>query len=217
MPQLHWRAVLGALVALAVLTPASAAGAMLTFGSLGTAATLAEPHPTDTAFWNATAGAIPVTGQVRSVSLRGCAEPAANGSSPFRVFHIQVLAPKAGGRELIKHTSQPLKLPVCGTTVSATTVTTYATRYVCVKPGDSVAFNDEGGFSKASPYGVPYEVFASAPGVTTDFFNGYAKTNNGDTIAPTALPGVQLLMQVVIGTGSDEGIICHYLTPRAGG
>jgi hypothetical protein len=212
MPRLApWLTAL-ALCCLMLALPSVSSGALLTFGSVGTSASVAETHGADTAFWvTAPSGGLPVGGQVRKVRIRGCARPGIGGQAPLTEFHIQVLATKAGGGVSVQGTSQPLNLPVCGSGGTPATITTYKTEYLCPAAGDYVDFNDEGGYTSAFPGGVPYQVFAPATGFTTLFYSADGETNNGDSLTGSPLSGVQLLMQVVLGTGRNKGIICRYI------
>lgn len=206
------KASLLALLPLALAFPGVAAAKLKTFGSLGSAASVAETHGTDTAFWDSAApgasAAIPLKGQVRVVKIRGCAEQGLGGQTPLTQFHVQILAPKGGG-VTVSTTSYPLNLPVCSAGGSPTRVNVWRPKFLCISAGDYVDFNDEGGFAPPGfPGGVPYEVFAPESGVTTQFFNGGDETNNGDSFSGSPLNGIALLMQVVVGTGKNVGPAC---------
>ncbi len=194
----------------AVLTfalPAVAVAGLITVGSLGTAAHRAFPEPVDTAFWVAqrrggSSGALPRAGLVRVVRLRGCAAPGPQGQTPLTQIHFQTLSPGSGGSVTIKLTSGPFNVPICGRGASPATVSSFVPLDLCVSRGGYVGFNVEGGFGPGFPAGVSYEVFNHARGAVTDSFTGAGQTNNGATIAATPHPGVQLLMAVVVATGS---------------
>jgi hypothetical protein len=188
-------AILIAVVCLAF--PSLASAKLNTFGALGRTAQVAYAHGGDAAFWSGASGAIPVKGQVRAIRIRGCAEPLAPGQTPATQVHFQVAVPESGGAIQVQETSAPVNVPTCGIAgASPRTVTSFALQFLCVSPGDFVVFNDEGG-------NVPFELFAHASGASTDFFSASGETNNGDTLTPTALSGVRLLMQVVVGTGKN--------------
>ena len=173
------------------------------FGSLGSAATVAEEHGTDTAFWM-TSAAISLTGQVREVQMRGCAESGAGGQTPLTEFHFQVLTADATGAT-VTATSEALNMPVCGSGADASTVSTWSPQYLCVKPGDVVAFADSGGYAAAGfPQGVPYELFGADTTTSTEFDVG-----DGPHYTASILPSVAMLMQVQVGTGTNARPFCR--------
>lgn len=194
----------------AVGLPAVGQAALINFGSgLGSPASVAIAHPIDTAFWStALSGAktrAPQKGQVLTVTLRGCAKRGAGGQSPLTQIHFQVLSPGGGSGATIKLTSGPFNLPICGGSVSGATVSAYHPIGLCVSKGDYVAFNDEGGFAPAGfPGGVGYELFAPQPGASTSSFTGAGATNNGDHVSGSAHRGLELLMQLQLGTGRNS-------------
>src|SRR5271155_4559148 len=212
-PTLPRIAVLVIAAALAVLAlPATGMAAVLTFGSplsvsatmdtannldytgvnttvYGTGAVVHTTHDgADTALWNASipggTPAAPGEGQITSVTLEGCAQPASGGPAPLTQFHFQALTPTTGGLT-VDVTTQPFDIPVCGVGgASGATATTYQPINFCVHQGDYVDFNDEGGFDPTYyPNGVPYEVIGSAPGSGLDSFVGDNQTNNGALLA----------------------------------
>jgi hypothetical protein len=201
-------------LAAAAAFPAIGQAALINIGSnLSAPATVAIAHPVDTAFWSTavTGGAkvrAPRAGQVLAVRLRGCAKRGAGGQTPTTQIHFQVLAPGAGSAATIGVTSGPSNLPICGGSASGSTVSTFRPVNLCVASGDYVAFNDEGGFGAGFATGVAYELFARAPGATTESFTGGGATNNGDHLSGSAHAGVELLMQVVLGTGHNAGPAC---------
>ena len=196
--------------AVAGVLPAAGQAALINFGSgLGSPASVAIAHPVDTAFWstalNGARTRAPQKGQVLTVTLRGCAKPGSGGQSPLTQIHFQVLSPGSGSRATIQLTSGPFNLPTCGGSVSGATLSTYHPIGLCVSKGDYVAFNDEGGFAPAGfPGGVGYEVFAPQAGASTNSFTSAGGTNNGDHVSGSAHKGLELLMQLQLGTGHNS-------------
>jgi hypothetical protein len=180
----------------------------------------------DTALWNATlasdSSTAPASGQVLSVSLEGCAQPAPGGPAPLTQIHFQDLTPQAGGGAQVNVTTQAFAIPVCGVGgADGSTVSTYQPTDFCVSQGDYVDFNDEGGWDPtdplAYPSGVPYEVLGSVPGSTADSFIANNGTGNGATFSPTvtterngfaASLHEELLLQATLGTGPDALPLC---------
>ena len=183
----------------------------------------------DTALWNPTlAGgtpAAPAAGQVLSVQLEGCAEPAPGGPPPLTQFHLQTLTPIAGGGgATVDVTSQPFDLPVCGAATpqgavaSGSTISTYQPTNMCASAGDYIDFNDEGGFDpQFYGSGVPYKVIGSVPGSTMSSYVDGNGTNNGDALSAmnvTATNGFatnaneELMLRVTLGTGGDSIPAC---------
>jgi hypothetical protein len=222
--------------------PAAAQAAKMTFGStLSVPATLddannlaytggngAHHDGADTALWNP-AQAAPANGQVLSVNVEGCAEPAPGGPPPLTQFHFQSLVPLADGGATVSVTSQPFDLPVCGAATpngapaASSTITTYQPTNMCVAAGGFVDFNDEGGFDpRYYPSGVPYLVIGSAPGATMNSYIAADGTNNGDALSAlnvtatngfAANPGQEMLLQATLGTGSDSISACGSPAP----
>jgi hypothetical protein len=198
-------------VVCALSLPALSGAAIIVVGALGKTARTAYPEPVDTAFWltagKGGAGAVmPATGLVRLIRLRGCARRGAGGQAPLTQIHFQTLAPGAGGAVTVALTTAPLSVPVCGAGADPATVTSFSPGNLCVRKGDYVAFNDEGGAGPGFPRGVRYEIFGPAPGADTDSFTGAGATNNGDTLTGTVHTGVRLLMAIELGTGHDAGV-----------
>jgi hypothetical protein len=195
----------------ACVLPAVGQAALINFGSgLGSPASVAIAHPVDTAFWStALSGGAkarsPQAGQVLTVRLRGCAKPGSGGQAPLTQIHFQVLSPGSGSSATIKLTSGPFNLPTCGGAVSGATISTFHPIGLCVARGDYVAFNDEGGFAPGGfPGGVGYEVFAPVAGAATSSFTGAGATNNGDRVSGRSRKGLELLMQLQLGTGRSS-------------
>jgi hypothetical protein len=213
----RFRRLAGAVVLVAigfgVVVPAASIARLFSVGSLG-AATASYAHPVDTAFWsktqaNGASPTVPRVGQVRVIRVRGCARPGSGGQSPLTQIHFQTLASRGGDAVNVRATSQPLNMPVCGRGASAGTVTTFHPLYLCARPGDYVAFNDEGGAGAGFPNGVRYKVFGAASGAVTDSFTRAGGTNNGASFTGTELTGVHLLLQYVLGTGHNARPYCR--------
>ena len=177
----------------------------------------------DAALWNTElsgAGASgPVAGQAVKIRLEGCAVPAPGGPPPLTQIHFQTLTPVRGGGARVDLSSQPFDIPVCGLGgASGSTVSTYEPVNLCVRQGDYVAFNEEGGFVEHSyQSGVRYQVLGRVPGSAFDSFIRGNGTNNGAVLSEgysSAMDGFaanvneELMMQVVLGTGHDARYVC---------
>lgn len=185
----------------------------------------------DTVLWNVTQAsgspAAPADGQILRIRLEGCAQPASGGPSPLTQIHFQDLAPQGGGSVKVNVTSQAFDMPICGQNgASGSTVSTYQPTYLCVKQGDFLDFNDEGGYAPGYyPSGVPYQVIGSMPGSTMDSYINQ-QSGAGDVNNPTGNGGVlspndtgtmggfasnanaELMLQATLGTGSDAAPAC---------
>jgi hypothetical protein len=182
----------------------------------------------DTALWpKAIAGrapAAPASGQVLSVRLEGCAVAAAGGPAPNVQIHFQTVAPQPDGSFRVVVTSQAFDVPVCGSPLadgspaSGSTVSSYAPTNLCVRAGEALAFNDEGGFDpNAYPSGVAFRVLGAVPGSSTYSFIRNNGTNNGAVFSPSDQTnhdgfadnaGSELMLQATLGTGSDATPLC---------
>jgi hypothetical protein len=157
-----------------------------------------------------------------AIKQEGCAQPARGAPSPLTQIHYQDLVPQPDGAVKVNVTTQPFDLPVCGVNgASASTVTTYQPENFCVRKGDFVAFNDEGGFEPsvptAYPSGVPYAVIGAVGESTMNSFIRNAGTFNGATFKPgditnhdgfAANHGSEVLTQMVLATGADAVWLC---------
>jgi hypothetical protein len=195
--------------------PAGAAAKKIVFGSkLKAAATKAQAHPVDSAFWSLKLSGggrpkAPASGQILRVRLKGCAEPGAGGAAPTTTVLFQDLRPAGGSRVTVEVTSSPFNLPVCGTGgAGSSTVSTFHPMNMCVRKGDYVDMTDIGGFGTPFPNGVPYRVFGRASGSSTGTFTGAGMLNNGSTVSGTSLGGTELLMQMQLGTDKDGTALC---------
>lgn len=80
-----------------------------------------------------------------------------------------------------------------------------------MRRGDVIAFNDEGGFvPSVFQAGAPFRVFGRVSGARTARFTGAGATGNGATMAPKVRSRQELLMQLKLGTGAQEGGACRY-------
>jgi hypothetical protein len=179
----------------------------------------------DTALWNVSVrggrASAPADGQVRSVSLEGCAQPAKGGPPPLTQIHLQTLAPQGGGRVKVELTSQSFELPVCGERgASDATLSSYRPTGLCIDAGDYVGFNDEGGFVEGFyRAGVPYRVIAAAPGSRMDSFLQGGGTGNGALFSPAVRAPAEgfaanvheeLLLRATLATGADAVSYCRH-------
>src|SRR5436190_3099120 len=157
-------AAIAAVVTLAL--PATASAEVINFGSDLTApATVAEAHGADTAFWGLSVKGMPdstpASGQITEIRLKGTAvpSPAAGAPAPLNEVHIQVVHPQPDGSVTVSLSTDPFYVPIGG---DPNKISEYhAAGYLCVKKGDYVDFNDEGGFVfPYYPNGVPFPVFS---------------------------------------------------------
>ncbi|MDX6641307.1 MAG: hypothetical protein QOF12_2318 [Solirubrobacteraceae bacterium] len=201
-----------ALAGLATL-PAAADARLITYGSsLKATPTIVEAHQADTAFWpvSATGGRAiraPATGQILAIRLKGTALERSPGRAPLNQVHFQHLVPQGHGRMLVVQTSGAFAVPIGG---PRGTISTFRPENLCVRKGDVVDFNDEGGWDP--PFyqdGAPFRVFAKVGGARVARYIANNATNNGATLEPTARSGEELLMALVLGTGRQQGTACQ--------
>jgi hypothetical protein len=177
----------------------------------------------DTALWNVALARgeprAPATGQALKVSLEGCANAASGGPAPLTQIHFQDITPRANGGARVNLTSQAFEIPVCGRGgASGSTISSYYPINLCVREGDYVAFNDEGGYvENVYRSGVPYRVLRFARGSTSNSFLKDNGTGNGAILSSSDLSAnqgfasnrnVELMLRVTLGTGSDATHIC---------
>ncbi len=181
------------------------------------------PHyGADTAIWNTAVaghrGSMPRSGQAVRIRLQGCAVRPAGAPEPLTEVHFQTLHPQ-GGSLKVALTSAGFHIPVCGEGgAGPATVSSYTPVNLCVKAGDYVGFNDEGGF--AEPWyraGVPYETLGASKGSEIASFIKSDGTGNGAVFNPAeraslegfaTRSGEALRMQVILGTGPDARYVC---------
>jgi hypothetical protein len=177
----------------------------------------------DTALWNVALARgeprAPATGQALKVSLEGCANAASGGPAPLTQIHFQDITPRANGGARVNLTSQAFDIPVCRRGgASGRTVTSYHPINLCVREGDYVAFNDEGGYvENVYRSGVPYRVLGFARGSRSNSFLKDKGTGNGAILSSADLSAndgfasnrnVELMLRVTLGTGADATHIC---------
>jgi hypothetical protein len=213
---------LAALAALA-LAPASADAARVTIGSdLAAPATAARSDPNDIVFWHAAhptaAIDVPVAGQAIIMRVKGgTVQP--RGASPYPdydLLHFVVLRPQPDGTWRTTATSVDHRMPVIGRGADENTVSTFTSvNPLCVEPGDRIGLASVGGFDpQLFPNGLPYQVFAPVAGSTTAEFRAGGMIHENQTVVRgERVPGTELLMQVVIGTGSSARPTCGGTAP----
>ena len=189
------------------------AGVVRIGSNLRRPATLSEARGPDAAFWNvagaARGNAVPADGQITKLKLKGIAVRSKRRGAPRprTEFHFQVLHPNGDGSVSVSLSTNPMHLPAGG---NPNHVSSYRPRgYLCVKRGDYVDFNDEGGFVPGYyPNGVPYKVFASNPRVVSNVFSEDNGTNIGAIFTGSARQGEELLLQAVLATGRNASPVC---------
>jgi hypothetical protein len=185
----------------------------------GQRATLTEPAPVDDVFvllgdpgGGVASGAMPASGQIVAAQIEGfvalTAGPPLTPVDPK--FHLQDLAPAAGGRYRVKATSGFLSLPTSSHRGGSaeTTVTTVHPVNLCVHRGDLVGFTTDGGYAPAYPRGLPFQVFASVPGAATGRYVAGGGVGNGALDKFTPLADTLLLMRVQLGTARNAKTVC---------
>lgn len=207
--------------ALLVLLPATGSAKLVQFGSsLKGRADVKQARQADTAYWQTKfAGGrsprSPVSGQIKSVRIKGTALSSWRPGSPIggeRMFHLQALRKQANGTWRILVTSQAFFLPGRGT--PSQRITSYRPINMCIAKGDSVVFNTVGGWdgiaNRTGPYpdGTPLQIFSRATGSTVSEYMKADGTNNGDVITAKPAAGRELLMRVTVGTGKDGTALC---------
>jgi hypothetical protein len=170
--------------------------------------------------------AMPVGGQITDVQVEGFADVRAGAptSATDTTVHFQDLVP-AGGSWMVNATSQSFAFPAMATldTANEKTVTDFRPTNLCVRAGDLVALNTEGGFEPPPafyPNGIPFRVFTSVARAQTGVFSAHNATGNGATVSfPSSAPGAiaptsgqwsqtMLLMRVQLATGADATPLC---------
>ena len=210
------RSLATALVALAVpaALPALADAKLTTLGSdLSAPANMAETHGADSVFWQtdlAKGGSprMPAYGQVVSIRIKGMvlASQAPGARPPLTGGNFSSLSPQRDGSVTIRERSQPVDIPSSG---DPNQITTFAPEHLCVRPGEYVGFTDYGGFDPPFyPNGVPFQIFSRVPGSSTRFYTKDGGTRDGANFKGKLHEGQELLMQMVLATGSDVQFLC---------
>lgn len=215
-------AVAGALGA--ALVPATGSAALITFGSdLAAPANVVQQRGADTAFWqvgfaDARSPVAPASGQITSVRIKGVAlSDRVTGVSPpggERDFHVQVAEPLAGGAVRVRNpggTSGGFVLPP--STADPQGITQYLPENLCARAGDVLIFNTVGGHDPAGgPFveGTPLQIFSRVPNAVASGFMAPNMTNNGNVLTQdtSRTAGLELLMQMTLGTGPDGTGLC---------
>ena len=216
------RIVAGVIAGLA-LTPAAAQAARVTIGSdLAAPATVARSDPNDIVFWHTShptaAVDVPVAGQAIIMRVKGgTVQPRGGSQDPlYDIMHFVVLRPQPDGTWRTTATTVEHKLPVIGRGANENTVSTYTSvNPLCVQPGDRIGLASVGGFDpQLFPEGLPYQVFAPMPGANAAEFRAGGMINENQTVVRGApLPDTELLMQIVVGTGSSARPTCGGTAP----
>jgi len=217
---------LGATATLCAVTVPAAHAGTVTYGSdLKAPATIAEAHQADAAFWPTVIGGqdpgAPDTGQIVEIRLKGTVLQEPGAHTPLNEVHFQHLVRHADGSVTESQTTAPMYVPYSG---DPNQITTYRPENLCVKQGDIIDFNDEGGWAyngKDAPLdydhyknGAAFQVFGAVRDTATAWFSKDSATFGGMTWAPSAplgglKQGQELLMQLVLATGPDVGIPCN--------
>ena len=217
-----------AVLAALLLIPATASADQATFGSdLAGTPTISENHQADTLFFNTSAGnshASPISGEILAIRVKGTVV-SQTGRSNNSMWHSQVLQPNSNGTFTVQSSSQDLYFPI---DVPADTVSTFVPSTQCIEAGQTVDFNNIGGWdgNPSQPTGTIYKIFKSKTGSQYNWF----ERDNGTNIGATFLPGrrvfnnpdgsyfreefegprnnQELMMQVVVGSGWDASNLC---------
>jgi hypothetical protein len=198
--------------AIAALAPAAAGARVIGYGStLDATPNIVETHGADTAFWPVAAPhgrrvRAPATGQILTIRLKGTVLRR-QGQDPLNEVHFQHLRPLGDGQMRVLQTSGAFRVPIGG---PRDTISTFRPVNLCVRRGDVIDLNDEGGFAPpAFPNGAPFRVFARVRGARTARSTQGGQTNNGDVLVPDVRAGNELLMRLALGTGRQAGGACR--------
>jgi hypothetical protein len=191
-------ALLGLLTLALSLCAPSAALADAYLGStqvLGTAPTAPQATPIDTIYWqtalaNGRPFRVSQPGQILQLALRGYS----TGGTPEPI-HFQVLRPGPGAKLTIVASSQAFTLP------ATDGVWPFNPTTFCVKAGDFIGFNVEGG-------GTGVDVFTPTTGSSTGLYAANFGTMNGNLVTPVPLNNTELLMSAFEGTGVHASPLC---------
>jgi hypothetical protein len=220
------------LVALLVLclAPASAGAEVSDFGSdLSLPANVAANHGADTSYWNVGSApplgsyTAPADGQVSIVKLKGALLPNdrmrnTEAEKLAQIIHFQVLRDKGDGSyKVVLLSTGHLEMPIADEKAAQELVTTYRPVNLCVKAGDTVAFNTIGAHEYRRPtldpnyQGAEYQVFGIAPDRAVQWYEKDNGLNEGTTIQPSpnnVMFRHELLMRTTLSTGPDATDIC---------
>jgi hypothetical protein len=188
-----------ALVTAAALlaVPASSRADVVKLGSdLTHPANVTEAWGADAVFWQTSIAGrtrVPAYGEVNTIRLKGSVTRQARTE-----FHFQVLRPQGNGSVTVIRSSAPFQVPVGG---DSNRINTYRLVKFCAKPGDYIAFNDEGG-------NAPFRVFSRVPGSSLRFYTKDNGTKDGANFTGALHQNEELLMQAELSTGNDVSPGC---------
>ena len=216
------RIVAGVIVGLA-LTPAAAQAARVTIGSdLAAPATVARSDPNDIVFWHTShptaAVDVPVAGQAIIMRVKGgTVQPRGGSQDPlYDIMHFVVLRPQPDGTWRTTATTVEHKLPVIGrgATRTRSRPTPRSTRCACSPATGSGSRRSAGSTPSCSPRDCPTRCSPRCRGRTRAEFRAGGMINENQTVVRGApLPDTELLMQVVVGTGSSARPTCGGTAP----
>jgi hypothetical protein len=153
--------------------------------------------------------AVPATGQVLAIRVRGTAQPSSvdGAPPPLTQIHFSDLRPQADGSMLVIATSQAFDLPIGS---DPDKITEYKPENLCVQAGDLLALSTEGGFDATFfPQGVSFQIFAPVQGSQLGFYSKHGGVMNGAQFTPSSSDNLELLMQYDLGTGDDATPACR--------
>lgn len=221
------RNLIAALVVLC-LAPATASADVSDFGSdLSLPATAAGSHGADTSYWNI--GPVPglgsytapADGQVTVVQLKGGVLPnermrGSEAEKLAQIIHFQVLRQRDDGQmKVVQLSTGHLEIPLDASPENR--VTRYEPVNLCVKKGDTVAFNTIGAHEYRRPtldpnyQGAEYQVFGLAPDMAAQWYEKDNGLNEGTSFLPSPNDVMfrhELLMRTTLATGPDATDIC---------
>jgi len=207
-------------VACLAAAPAAADAAEVTIGSdLAAPATAARSAPNDIVWWGTAGVDVPVAGQAIIMRVKGgTRQPRGRSSYPdYDLMHFVVLHAAGDGTWRTTATSVDQRMPVIGSGAGAGTVSTFTSGAapLCVRRGDRIGLASVGGFDpNLFPHGLPYQVFGEVAGASAQEFRaGGAIAENRTVVRGDRLPGSELLLQLVIGTGPDARPTCGGTAP----
>jgi hypothetical protein len=197
-----------------LLPAATAQAAIDTIGSdLSSPATTVILRTEDTALVQLAAPgggspAVPHSGQVLSVQVRGCSGRNPVQQDPETAIYVQDLHTGGGGAVHVVSSSQKFTLPICGTRgADAGTVSSYAPTDQCVSAGDLVGLV-VGGQTPGYPQGTPYFIARPSLGAALGAYSKNGNTVNSSSFTLAPLPDTEVLAQVRIGSGPDSPSRC---------
>jgi hypothetical protein len=188
----------------------------------------------DTAYWLTNragrAVRVPADGQVTVIRIKGAAVSEPGAGPPANMVHFQTLGPAdADGSRKVDLTSAFADMPID----TPGRISTFQPENLCVRKNGAVAFNTIGGFgwNGGDPFdphpidtthyqeGTPWQIFGAVDRSTTAWYSKDNGTKNGHVVNPSGGTGAregygrvergtELLMQVVVATGTDRSEAC---------